>query len=217
MADILLDNQSAPVTPASGQAVMYFDVNSKIQSAKDDLGRVQTMIQTLANASTGNQTGFAVQTYLAGSNILVPNNLLKAGVIYRAFFDMTKTNAGVGTPVVAVLFGTNGTVADTARLSFLFGVGTAVVDTGVFEVFAHFRSVGGGVLAVLTGMCMVNHHLAATGLTTTGASGTGIILVTSGGFDSTVANSIIGVSFNGSAAFVGTNTVVQSSLYFSGI
>jgi hypothetical protein len=35
---------------------------------------------------------------------------------------------------------------------------------------------------------------------------------TGGGFDSTVANSIIGVSFNGSTAFAGTAQLVRAEL-----
>jgi hypothetical protein len=48
------------------------------------------------------------------------------------------------------------------------------------------RTVGSGTSAVVAGYAMVNHHLAATGLTNTGASGTGIILPgASAGFNST--------------------------------
>jgi hypothetical protein len=36
------------------------------------------------------------------------------------------------------------------------------------------------------------------------------LTVTSGTFDSTVASSIIGCSFNGGASFSGTSTLVQS-------
>jgi hypothetical protein len=103
-------------------------------------------------------------------------------------------------------------VADAARLTFTFAAGTAAIDTGKFEVTAHFRSIGSGTSAVLVGLSQCDHHLAATGLTSTGASGNAILMVTSAGFDSTVANSIIGASFNGGASFAGTNVVVESSL-----
>jgi hypothetical protein len=47
-------------------------------------------------------------------------------------------------------------------------------------------------------------------MTTTGASGMAYLTVTSSGFDSTVAASSIGMSFNGGASFAGTNTLVQA-------
>ena len=49
------------------------------------------------------------------------------------------------------------------------------------------------------------------GLTNTGASGTGIILVTSSGFNSTTQTKI-GLSFNGGTSFVGTNQIQQAAL-----
>lgn len=162
----------------------------------------------MCNFSVGTVIGFAADTYLVGSAIAVPAGLVRAGTQYYCRFDMTKTGAGVATPIVNVRFGVGGSTADTARLTFTFAVGTAVVDTGIVEIWVHWRNIGA--VSVLVGVCRITHHLAATGLTTTGASGTAIITAVSGTFDSTVANSIIGVSFNGGAAFSGTNVLVQS-------
>ena len=125
---------------------------------------------------------------------------------------MVKTAAGTAAGTVIVRVGTAGTTADTARLTFTWGAGTAAVDTGIYGVIVHFRSVGAGTSAVLVGYVQLDHHLAATGLTATGAAGTGVLLVTSGGFDSTVANLVIGASYNGGASFSGTNTVVEAEL-----
>jgi hypothetical protein len=209
MAQILLDTQSIPNTPAAGQAVLYFDNVTKKLTTKNDAGTVDT-VDDVANASTANQTGFAADTYLTGTNLAIPPGLVRAGSIYYACFDMTKTAAGIAAPTVIIRFGTNGNISDTAQVTFTFGAGTAAADTGIFEVWAHFRNVGAS--AVLAGMCRCTHHLAATGLVSTGASGTGIILATSAGFNSAVASSTIGISFNGGASFSGTNTVVESWL-----
>jgi hypothetical protein len=209
MADILIDNQSAPSTPSAGQYVIYADTVSKRLTGRSDTGAIDTL-DDIVNFSTANQTGFAADTYLTGSGIAIPGGLVKAGTMYRLVFDMVKTAAGIAAATVIVRFGTAGTTADTARLTFTWGAGTAAIDTGTFEVFVHFRNVGASAVAV--GICRCTHALAATGLVSTGASGTGILLVTSGAFDSTVANSIIGVSFNGGASFSGTNVVVQSQL-----
>jgi len=213
MADILLDTQSPAVTPAAGQSVLYCDSVAKKWQSKNDAGTVDTL-GDLENFSTANQTGvsnFSSDSYLTGSNLSIPPSLIRAGTMYYLCFDMVKTGAGTATPIITVRFGTAGTTGDTARLTFTFAVGTAVIDTGIFEIWAHFRV--GGASATMAGICRCTHHLAATGLTTTGASGTGIILATAAAFDATVASSIIGTSFNGGSLFSGTNTVVQSKLF----
>jgi hypothetical protein len=135
---------------------------------------------------------------------------VRVGTIYRLKFDMAKTAAGTATPILNIRFGTGGVVGDTARLTFTFAAGTAAIDLGVIEVRVHFRVAGAS--AVMVGVAQIDHHLAATGLTTTGASGKAIITVTSSAFDATVANSIIGASFNGGASFAGTGTLVQAEL-----
>lgn len=165
----------------------------------------------LSNSSTANQTGFSSDTYLAGSSLTIPTGKQVAmGFSYHLIFDMVKTAAGTAAAVLNIRFGTAGTTADTARLTFTFTAGDANADTGTFEVWAHFRTVGSGTSAVLVGVAQCRHQLAATGLTTGGTGGSFTIPVTSGGFDSTVASSIIGASFNGGAAFSGTNTLVQA-------
>lgn len=210
MADILIDTQSTPATPASGQLVLYADSTSKRLSTKDDTGRVDTLDDN-AVASTANQTGFASDTYLAGSGILVPPGLVRAGTMYHLVFDMVKTGAGVAAATINIRFGTAGTTGDTSRLLFTFTAGSAAIDTGVFEVWAHFRNVGAS--AVLAGVAQVRHQLAATGLTTGGTGGSFTVPVVSSAFDSTVPNSIIGASFNGGASFSGTNVLVQSRAF----
>lgn len=209
MAQLLIDSQSTPPTPAAGLSFLYPDNVSKRWMQKDDAGVVSTL-GDIVTASTANQTGFAADTYLLGSSIQVPRGLPKATTTYRSRFDMVKTAAGAAAATVIIRYGTAGTIADTARVTFTFGAGTAAIDTGIFEVFAHFRNVGAA--AVLVAMCRCTHHLAATGLISTGASGTGIILVTSGTFDTTGNDNFIGLSVNGGASFAGTNTVVESEL-----
>jgi len=209
MADILIDNQSPPSTPSAGQTVIYSDSVTKLPVAKNDTGNVFTLGNNM-KTSTANQTGFASDTYLTGSGLSVPGSLIKAGTIYKGVFDMTKTAAGTATGTVIVRFGTAGTTADTARLTFTWGAGTAAIDAGVYELWVTFRNAGASCVAV--GVCRLTHALAATGLTSTGASGSGALMVTSSAFDATVANSIVGVSYNGGASFSGTNVLQQFEL-----
>lgn len=162
------------------------------------------------NASVADQTGFEVETLLAGSSFSIPKGRLPAAgrATYKLTFDMTKTAAGTATPLLYINVGTAGTVADTPILTFTFGAGTAAVDTGVFEVLVTFRTVGA--TGVITGVAKLDHSLAATGLTNTGTGGCAIFAVTSSAFSTIVADSIISASFNGGTSFVGTNTLVQA-------
>lgn len=212
----MMSEQSAvPSTPSSGKAKYYFDnyamaSRSPNFTTLDDAG-IKNVLQTLVNGSTTTvSAAYAADTYLAGSSITIPPSGIKVGTKYKLKFDMVKTGAGTAAFTVTIRFGVNGTTADTARVTFTFAVGTAVIDTGIFEVEVIFRVAGAS--ATAAGFCECTHHLAATGLITTGASGTGIILATASAFDSTVAGSIIGASINGGASFSGTNTFVSAEL-----
>lgn len=208
MGKLKLLNEANP-SALSGYGRLVSNSTTKRLTLVDDAGKAET-IGGITNHSTANQTPFATNTYLAGSSIAIPPALVRIGTTYRLRFDMAKTAAGTAALAVNVRFGTAGTTADTARLTFTFGAGTAAVDMGWFELLAHFRAVGAS--AVLVGILRCEHHLAATGLVSTGAAGGGILTVTSAAFDATVANSIIGVSVNGGSSFSGTNTVVQAML-----
>jgi hypothetical protein len=165
----------------------------------------------LSNASVATvSAGYAADTYLAGSAITIPTaGGWQVGTIYACQFDMVKTNAGTATFALIVRMGTLGTTGDAAILTLTYAAGTAAVDTGLFELLVTFRTVGSGTSAVIQGALQCTHHLAATGLISTGASGTGIILGTSAGFNSTT-QTIIGISVNGGASFSGTKTLVQA-------
>ncbi len=162
----------------------------------------------LENWSTAAQgAGFASDTYLTGSQILIPSGLPKVGTKYRCKFSVSKTAAGTATPILQIRIGTAGTTSDTSRCSFTFGAGTAAADVGLFQMIGVFRSVGSGTSAVLQGFCGLT-NLATTGLASTVKG----VQTTSAGFDSTVANSIIGVSVNGGASASWTVQLVEAEL-----
>lgn len=198
-------------TLLAGESISY---SNGLWVHYDSNGVVKTpAAQVLQNQSTSTvSAGYASDTYLAGSSITMPSNGPQVGTRYRLLFDMVKTAAGTATPIINVRFGTAGSTADTARLTFTFAAGTAAADTGQFELNLHFRSVGSGTSAVIVGTIQCRHSLAATGLTSTGAAGMGQFTTVSSGFDSTPAGSILGVSFNGGASFSGTNTLVEAQL-----
>jgi hypothetical protein len=121
---------------------------------------------------------------------------------------MTKTNAGTAPLSILVRVGTNGTTADANPMTFVFGAGTAVADTGEFEVDVNWRAVG--VSAIISGYCRASHNLATTGLFNNAAVWT-VVAATSGTFDASSATKI-GISIVGGTSFSGTNKVVQASL-----
>ena len=167
--------------------------------------------ENIFSSSTASvSAGYAVDTYLAGSMITINAGDFKAGAQYHCKFDMVKTAAGTNAMAINVRVGTLGTTGDGGILLFTFGPGTAIADTGTFEVWATFRSVGSGTAAVLAGICEGKHNLATTGLFNNAASWT-IVSGASGGFATNTATKI-GVSFNGGGSFSGTNTIVQASL-----
>jgi len=161
------------------------------------------------NQSVAVQAGFATDTYVAGSSIAIPANSLKIGTRYHLIFDVSKSAAGVATPTIIVRFGTAGAIGDTARLTFTFLAQTGVADIGTFEIWVTFRTVGSGTSAVIEGCAQCRHRLQITGLQNLVCT---TLQVTSGGFDSTVANSKIGVSVNGGTSAVWTLQLVQAEL-----
>jgi hypothetical protein len=167
-------------------------------------------VRTVYNQSTADQgAGFATDTYVTGSSVAIPATGLRVGTRYHMIFAATKTAASTATPVITVRFGTNGTTADTSRCAITFSAQTAATDTGTFEVWATFRTVGGGTSAVLQCVGQRRHGASVTGF---GNLVSQTIEVTSGGFDSTVESSIIGVSANGGTASSWTVQLVQAEL-----
>jgi hypothetical protein len=197
------------VTLAAGERIAYVEgVGFRIVDV-NGVPRTSPVV-TATNKSITSQAFTTTDAYVVGSNVRIDGlGTPVIGLMYDCSFDMAKT-AGTGAMVVTVRVGTAGSTADTARLTFTLDAGTSVADVAVFVVRAMFRAVGAS--AVLQGRIT----LLNSGLTTTGfrdASPTlGVQQVTSGTFDSTVANSQIGVSFNGATAFAGTAQLVEAEL-----
>jgi hypothetical protein len=209
MADTKISALTAAVALATTDE---FAINNSGTSKKVAASVVRTLMRnSLYNASVASQgAGFAADTYLVGSSIAIPAVGLQAKAMYRCRFDATKTGAGTATPILNIRFGTAGTTGDTSRGTLTFTAGTAVADEGLFEILATFRTVGSGTSAVLQSACSLTHRLSATGLVNVTSP---IVLATSAGFDSTVANSILGVSVNGGTSAAWTITQVQSELF----
>lgn len=129
------------------------------------------------------------RTYIAGSNITVPADGFRIGTIIKWRITMTKTAAGSAASTFDIAFGTNGTTADTARVSFTKLAGTAVVDEALVEIEMVVR---GPITAtgVVSGHFKLSHNLNATGHAT--ISNVNVHTI-SAGFDLTVASTIVGI------------------------
>ncbi|HSW39044.1 MAG TPA: hypothetical protein VLL97_06085 [Acidobacteriota bacterium] len=206
--------QWASITLLPGEFATWSSTGWQIYTAQ---GVVKSALVSgglmVVNASVAAQAGFATDTYLAGSGLLLPTGLIRAGSSMYWGFDAVKTAAGTAAPTVSIRFGTAGAIGDTARITFTFSAQTAVVDRAIFEVWANFRSVGSGSAAVLAGIARLHHQLAVTGFNTVQPAGLQTLDVTSGGFDSTPAASYAGLSVNGGASAAWTVTVVQAQAY----
>ena len=165
--------------------------------------------ELFSQALAGQGPGFAVDTYLAGSGIVIPPDRLKAGTRYGLVFDAVKTAAGVAPPVLTLRFGASGSAADAALVQLSFPAQTAAADEGRFSLDVTFRSVGSGSAAVVQAMSGLVHTLAAGGL----ANSPGPVRrATSAGFNSTLANAVLGISLNAGAAAAWTVSLVQARL-----
>lgn len=160
------------------------------------------------NFSTANQgAGFASDTYVTGSNILIPAQRPRAGTIFTCEISAARTAAGTATPIVYLRYGTNASTADTALCTHTFSASTAATDQFKLRIRALYRTAGSGTSAV------IQSHCEAISQPTTGFSSLlKGIWVTSAGHDSTTANTYLGVSFNGGASASVTVYQVISTL-----
>lgn len=141
MADVLIDNQSAPSTPASGKSVIWVDSTTKKLVQTDDGGthRAGTMS---TNHATSQQTGFASDTYVVGSGILIPSFGMQVGQLYCWEIGIEKTGAGTALLAVTVRTGSGQAVTDTSRCALAQTVAqAATASANILFVRAFVRTV----------------------------------------------------------------------------
>lgn len=207
MSTIRLVNQTPPSTPASGKATLSVNSTTKILQVTDDAGFKRSL--GLVNFSTAQQSFAATtRTYITGSKITVAAGALQIGTMFRWMFDITKTSAGSATSTFDICFGTAGTTADTARVSFTKPAGTAAADTGMVTITAVVRGPlsGSGVV--------VGHFNLTHNLQTTGHANVPCVDITtiSSGFDVTTPTNI-GVCLTSGASDVITTELVQAEAW----
>lgn len=191
-------------TSARGQANGYAGLaaDGKVPSAQlpASQGGGTTL---LFNAAVADVVATAADTYLTGSSLAIGGKL-KAGTLLHWRAVMTKTAAGIATPIVSVRFGTNGSTGDTARVTFTGSAQTSVVDAGWFDLTLTVRtfSATGIVQAALN----FGHNLQTTGLANRQQQ---VYQAVSSTFDLTPAGLIAGLSVNPGASGVWTFQLVE--------
>lgn len=149
MADILIDNQTAPTTPAAGKSVLWVDSTTKKFVQTDDGGVRRGTLSR--NSSTAAQGAIATtEVYLTNSGLLIPSFGLDAGTTMVWYISASKTAAGVAAPVWTWRIGSNQTTADTSRLALTaVGIQVATLWDATLVAMIHVRT--GGASGVLAG------------------------------------------------------------------
>lgn len=206
MADILLDEQSVPSTPAAGQGIIWVDSTASIICFKNDSGEIIARSENAATAAQG--AGFATDTYVTNSDILIPSFGFQVKTLFRWTISASKTAAGVATPVYTVRIGANRTTADTSRLAITGPAQTAAADVGVLQIYVTVRSVAA--TGVIQGTTAWSHNGSGAGFTPA-ANIAGAVEASSAAFDNTaLAGLFIGLSINGGASAAWTLTQVRA-------
>lgn len=188
MAEILLDEQGFPSTPAAGKLICFPDSSNSEWLQRNDAGK---FLGDQSASITAQIASHSADTYYKG--IQLPSFSMQAGMVFEWYFPVTKT-AGTATPIYTIRIGANQSTADAARLTITGPAQTAVADTGFVRVMATCRSVS--TVGVLQGMAWLQHNLAATGLANTPA-GFSLVQATSAAFDNTaLQGQFIGLSVN---------------------
>jgi len=193
LADILLDNEGAPSTPAASKSVLWVDSTTKKFVQTDDGGKRHGLLS--ANFSTASQSpATSTDVYITNSDILVPSFGMEAGQLYRWMFTATKTATGTTAYVATIRLGTNKSTADTGRITLTANqVQTAAVSHAQFYVEVLVRSVSA------TGQLIGAINCASSVGTTATGFGGGVVNVPSTFDNSAVAGNSLGISINSQA------------------
>lgn len=204
MSDVTIEQQSGASsgTIAASNHAIFVDSSAGILCTKDSAGIYRGRSK---NAAIASQAGFAADTYVLNSNLVIPSFSLQAKTRLLWLISAAKTAAGIATPIFQIRIGAAGALADTSRLTLTGSAQTAAIDQGVFLIMATVRNVGAA--GVIAGTLSLAHNLAATGFASNAA---GVVEANGAGFDNTALGGLhIGLSINGGASAAWTVTQVQ--------
>ena len=210
MADIVLDKQSVPTTPASGKGIIFIDSTASILAYRDDAGLVHARSNNAA--ITSQASGFATDTWVTNSDLLIPSWGLQAKTLFLWTISASKTAAGTVAPIYNIRIGSARTTADTARVTLTGPAQTAIADIGTLWIIATVRNIGAAGIIQATAW-WVHRGTAASNNSGVGFANdtTGHVEGASAAFDmSTLAGQYVSLSLNGGASAAWTTTQVLS-------
>jgi hypothetical protein len=202
MARILIDNESIGAQPASGKSTIFIDSTTKKLSQQDDGGTQRGVLSR--NSTTASQgAGFAADTYVTNSNLLIPSCGIQAGMVFRWYISLSKTGAGTAAAVFTFRLGSGLSTSDTSILALTSATAqTAAASSGLFIVSLGVRTTGGS--GVVAGGVGVATNTAGLGGGIDGVSGS-VNLASAAGLS-------MGISMNGGASAAWTITSVTGEL-----
>jgi hypothetical protein len=181
-------------------------VRSSFDKTNQNFTELYAAIGRVRNYSTASQgAGFASDTYVTGSSLLIPTGGMVAGMRFVWTITASKTNASTATAVYTIRIGGTQTTSDTSRLALTANnAQTAVTDKGVLTVTCLVRNVGAS--GVIAGGCGWAARASATGF------GSGASAASSAFDNSNLAGSYIGLSINGGTSSAWTLHSVYAEL-----
>ena len=182
------------ITLLAGERIGYREATGYTLIGANGIDKSNTAPLPSGASTVAQIASHSADTYYLGFPV---TGRLQAGSQFTWSIKGLSKTAGTAAPVFTVRCGTAGTTADTARAAITLGAQTAVPDQGAFELTAVFRAVGAA--AIIRADVDLQHNLLITGFAATPA-GQAFGGNTGASFDSTVANSIIGLSVNPGAA-----------------
>lgn len=143
MADILIDNQTAPSTPSSGKSVIWIDSTTKKLVQTDDGGIHRGGVLSHNTATAAQGLLATTEVYLTSSNILIPSFGLPAGALMIWYIQVVKTAASTAAPIWTWRIGAAGAIGDTSRIAATSTQAqTAVASDGTLIASCTVRTAG---------------------------------------------------------------------------
>lgn len=194
MADILIDNEGTPGTPAASKSYLWVDSTTKKFVQTDDSGARHGGVISKNFSTATLSPSVSTDTYITNSGILIPSYGMEAGQHFRWVFTATKTATGTTAYVATLRLGANQSTADTARATLTANqVQSAAISHATFFVDVLVRSVSA------TGQLIAAINCASSVGTTATGFGGGVVNVPSTFDNSAVAGQYLGLSINTTA------------------
>jgi predicted RecA/RadA family phage recombinase len=137
---VLLNGESSPQVTSPTKAAIFASTDlPPLLKVRTQSGGESCLTDIVNSSLAAQSIAATTRTYIAGSALTLPATDLKTGAVLQWSFNLTKTAAGTATSTIDVAFGTTGTVADTARITFTKPAGTAVADEAKVDITVVIR------------------------------------------------------------------------------